>query len=101
MWPHVALFMLVPAALAIFLPAIGSVGGLSGGLALATYGKAWYVQFAVHKIRKIRRTSRSPDEILAKIDRAGGGSKGGAFLGVLVVSALVLGVTAKLLQGAH
>jgi hypothetical protein len=84
MWLVAAVMLVAPVLVVVLFPSYSGSGGTVIAVLIAMRGKAWYLQLAVRRIRRIERENPSPDAVLAKIARAGGVSKVGAAFGTAV-----------------
>lgn len=80
---------------ALLFPSAGSAPSISTALLTGTISNRVYLQSATKTIAKLKATSRSEEELLARVYRAGGVSNVGAWVGAsVVVLAIVIGIIA-------
>lgn len=95
MWLFGGGVTIVGIALSLLFPLVSTPIGL--GLAVVTgfISNRTYLQLAIRKIDKLKAISASQEELLARVQQAGGVSQFGAWFGVIVIvcASLVAAVT--------
>jgi hypothetical protein len=85
MWLFGGIMTLIAVALALLFPPIALVTSFAVAVVTGIISNGAYLRLATRKIAKLKATSSSDEELLARIHKAGGVSQFGAWFGAIVV----------------